>query len=148
MAVGRAFRDAIRVFSANEDYGHLCEAHRALAELLLAEGKIDEAERHALSANEHVSPHDLTSRTSTLTTFALVRAAQGRAAEAEALLREGLALLDGTGFKLLEIEPIAALAEFLRAHDRPAEAAELDARLPDPIPAWLGRQDARRTTSV
>ena len=144
----RSFREAVRVFAANEDHGHLCEAQRGLAEVLLAEGKIDEAERHALAANALVSPHDLTSRTATMTTLALVRNAQGRPDEAEQLLRDGLALLEGTGLRLIEIAPLVALAEFLRVRDRGAEAAELEARLPEPIPAWLGSEDARSPAAV
>jgi class 3 adenylate cyclase/tetratricopeptide (TPR) repeat protein len=147
-AAGRAFREAVRVFAANEDHGHLCEAQRAVSELLLAEGKIDEAERHALTANALVSPHDLTSRSSTMTTLARVRAAQGRHADAEQLLVDGLALLEGTGVKLIEIVPLVALAEFLRARDRAAEAAEIEARLPEPIPAWLGSEDARTPAAL
>ena len=46
----RSFRHAVRVFTANEDYGHLCEAQRALAEVLLETGHVDEAERYALAA--------------------------------------------------------------------------------------------------
>jgi tetratricopeptide (TPR) repeat protein len=147
-AAGRAFREAVRVYAANEDHGHLCEAQRAVAEVLLAEGKIDEAERHALTANALVSPHDLTSRSSTMTTLARVRTAQGRHGEAEQLLNEGLGLLEGTGFKLIEIAPLVALADFLRARDRVAEAEEIEARLPEPIPGWLGSEDARAPAAL
>jgi hypothetical protein len=83
-----------------------------------------------------------------MTTLALVRSAQGRPAEAEELLREALALLEGTDFRLLEIQPLVALAEFLRSRDRGAEAGALEARLPDPIPGWLGREDARSPAPV
>ena len=38
----------------------LCESQRALAELLLAQGRVDEAERFALEARETVGPHDVT----------------------------------------------------------------------------------------
>lgn len=144
----KAFREAIRVFTANEDHGHLCEAQRALAEVLLAEGKIEEAERHALAGNALVSPHDLTSRSSTLTTLGLVRAAQGRHDEAERLLREAVALLEDTGFHLLELAALVALVDFLRSRDRDQEAAELEARIPEPVPAWLGSEDARSTARV
>src|SRR5207253_754260 len=50
----RGFRHAVRVYVTNEDRGHLCEAERALAEVLLETGRLDEAERHALAANSHV----------------------------------------------------------------------------------------------
>jgi hypothetical protein len=78
-----------------------------------------------------------------MTTLARVRDAEGRHAEAEQLLRDALAALDGKGFKLLEIVPLVALSEFLRSRDRVAEAEEIEARLPSPVPAWLGSEDAR-----
>ncbi len=117
----RAFREAVRVFAANEDHGHLCEAQRALAEALLEAGQIEEADRHAQAAHALVSPHDLTSRASTKTTLGRVRAAQGRELEAEQLLRESFALLADTDYKLLEVA-------------RP--------RRPDPVPA--GHRPGRR----
>ena len=144
----RSFREAVRVFAANEDFGHLCEAQRALAEVLLELGQVEHAERHALAAHSLVSASDLTSRTSTMTTLGLVRAAQGRDAEAERLLRESLALLSETDFRLLELAAIVALADFLHARDRDAEAAELEERLPERVPAWLGSEDARAPAPV
>ncbi len=137
----RDFRGAVRTFTANEDHGHLCEAQRALAETLLETGRIDEAERYALAARTLVSGHDLTSRSSTTRTLGLVRAAQGRDAEAEVLLREGLALLEGTDFRLLEVEALVPLVRFLRSRDRCDEAETLEARLPARIPGWLGATD-------
>ena len=106
----RAFREAVRVFAASEDHGRLCEAQRALAEVLLVNGQVEHAERQALAAHSLVSSHDLTSRSSTTTTLGLVRAAQGRDEEAETLLRESLALLDGNDYQLLEIAAIVGLA--------------------------------------
>jgi tetratricopeptide (TPR) repeat protein len=137
----REFRGAVRTFTANQDHGHLCEAQRALAEALLESGRIDEAERYALAARMLVSGHDLTSRSSTTRTLGLVRAAQGRDADAEALLREALALLEGTDFRLLEVEALVPLARFLRSRDRCDEAEKLEARLPARIPGWLGATD-------
>ena len=132
----------MRVFAANEDHGHLCEAQRALAEALLESGQVEEAERHALAARALVSPHDLTSLSSTTTTLGLVRAAQGRDSEAEALLRESFSLLVDTDYRLLEVAARVSLVRFLRAGGRDAEAAELEAGLPDPVPGWLGSEDA------
>jgi class 3 adenylate cyclase/tetratricopeptide (TPR) repeat protein len=145
-AAERAFREAVRIYAANEDHGHLCEAQRALAEVLLDSGHIDEAERHALAAHALVSPHDLTSRSSTTTTLGRVRAAQGRDGEAERLLRESLSLLAETDYRLLEVAAQVALARFLRAGGREAEAVELEAGLPQPIPGWLGSEDALSAT--
>jgi class 3 adenylate cyclase/tetratricopeptide (TPR) repeat protein len=141
----RAFRHAVRVYVTNEDHGHLCEAERALAEVLLETGKLDEAERYALAAHAHVSPSDLTSRSATTSTLGLVRAAQGREEEAEELLREAVGLLEGTDYRLLEVRALVTLARFLRARGRDDEAEELEARIPEPVPAWLGSEDARVT---
>ena len=147
-AAERAFREGVRVFAANEDHGRLCEAQRALAEALLGAGKIDEAERHALAAHALVSAHDLTSRSSTMTTLGRVRAAQGRDADAEELLRESLDQLSSTDYRLLEVAARSALARFLRSAGRDAEAIELEAGLPDPLPGWLGSEDALAPASV
>jgi hypothetical protein len=59
----------------------------------------------------------------------LVRAAQGRAAEAELLLREALDVLAETDYRNGEPEPLAALAGFLREQGREEEAAKLEERL-------------------
>ncbi len=137
----RAFRHGVRVFTANEDYGHLCEAQRALAEVLLETGQIDDAERFALAARTVVSSHDVTSTASTTRTLGLVRAAQHSDVEAEQLLRDSLELLEGTDFRLLEVDSLVALARFLRSRDRVAEAETLEARLPARITGWLGATD-------
>ena len=144
----RAFRQAVRVFTSNEDYSHLCEAQRALAEVLLETGRVDEAERYALAGRALVSGHDLTSTASTTRTLGLVRAAQGRDDEAEALLRAALALIEGTDFRLLEVESLVPLARFLRARDHGDEALALEARLPVRIPGWLGASDAPTLDSL
>ncbi len=147
-AAERAFREAVRVFAANENHGRLCEAQRALAEVLLGEGKVEEAERHALAAHALVSPHDLTSRSSTMTTLGRVRAAQGRDDEAEDLLRDSLAQLANTDYRLLEVAARVALAQFLRSAGRDAEAVDVEAGLPDPLPGWLGSEDSLSAAGV
>ncbi|MDX6512528.1 MAG: hypothetical protein QOE36_2032 [Gaiellaceae bacterium] len=144
----RDFRDAVRVFALHEDHGHLCEAQRGLAEALLESGRIEEAEGYAVAARALVSGHDLTSRSSATMTLGLVRAAQGRDEEAEALLRESLSLLEDTDYKLIEVQAIVALARFLRSRDREREAEELEMRLPERIPGWLGSADARSAARV
>jgi ATP/maltotriose-dependent transcriptional regulator MalT len=136
------FRDAARVFAANEDHGRLAEAHRALAESLLVSNRVEEADRFATAARSEVSDHDLTSRTSTTSTLGLVRAAQGCDEEAEALLRESLGMLEGSDYRLLEAEARVALIRFLRGRGRVDEAAAVEAGLPERVPGWLGTADA------
>ena len=110
--------------------------------------RIEEADRFATLARSELSPHDLTSRSSTMTTLGLVRAAQGCDEEAEGLLRDAVGLLDGTDYRLLEAEARAGLARFLRARGRVDEAAEVELRLPDPVPGWLGTADAHVAAAV
>ncbi len=141
-AAERAFREGMRVFAENEDRGRLCEAERGLAEVLLERGRVAEAERLALQAREHVSNHDVTSSVATRRTLALVRSAQRRDTEAEALLRDALGIVQGTDCKLIEVGAAAALARLLRARGAHAEADELEEGLPEPMPGWLNRDDA------
>jgi len=147
-AAERMFRDAIRVFTANEDRGHLCEAERGLAEVLVERSRLSDAERSALAAREHVGNHDVTSSSATLRTLGLVRAAQGREEEAESLLREAVALVEETDLRLLEVGTVEPLARFLRAHGRDPEADALEARLPARRPGWLNDVDRRRAPAL
>jgi class 3 adenylate cyclase len=127
-AAERHFRDAIRILKPLEDRGTLCESQRGLAHVLVARGKIDEAERYALEARETVGPHDNVSRSTTRLALGIVRAAQGRDEEAEALLREAIAVLDGNVL-LIRRELLAALSGFLRERGRDAEADAIDEEL-------------------
>jgi class 3 adenylate cyclase/tetratricopeptide (TPR) repeat protein len=131
----RWLREAIRVLKPLQDRGALCESQRGLAEVLIRKGHIDEAERLALEAVETVAPQDLSSQSTTTMTLGMVRAAQGRDAEAEALLRESLALIESSGFRGLEGLVVTRLAEFLSAQGREDEAAPYRARLAELAPA-------------
>ena len=124
----RIFRESIRLLATLEDRATLCESQRSLAELLLAEGRVDEAERFALAARETVGPHDLTSLATTAMSLGLVRAAQGRDEEAEELLREAYDTISTTLHRSGQRDTLEALAQFLRERGRDDEAAELEAR--------------------
>jgi class 3 adenylate cyclase/tetratricopeptide (TPR) repeat protein len=79
----RLFRESIRILAPLEDRATLCESQRGLAQILVTEGRVDEAERYALAASETVGPHDITSVATTTMALGVVRAAQGRDEEAE-----------------------------------------------------------------
>ncbi|MBA3243578.1 MAG: AAA family ATPase [Actinobacteria bacterium] len=128
-AADRRFRDAIRILQPLEDRGTLCESQRGLAQVLVATGKLDEAERYALEARETVGPHDTISRATTRMALGLVRAAQGRDEEAESLLREGVEVIEGKDLWLIRRELVLALAGFLRERGRVEEAEEYEAEL-------------------
>ena len=124
----RLFRESIRILAPLEDRATLCETQRSLAELLLVQGRVDEAERFALAARETVGPHDVTSLATTTMSLGLVRAAQGRDEEAEELLRQAYDTLAETEHRKHQCELLQALVQFLRDRGRDEEAAELDAR--------------------
>jgi class 3 adenylate cyclase/ATP/maltotriose-dependent transcriptional regulator MalT len=127
----RLSRDSIRTLSSLEDRGTLCEAQRRLAEVLLANGKVDEAARYAEEALETVGPQDMSSRASTRGTLARVRVAQGRFDDAEKLLREAVEITDSTEYCAFGRETLADLAQLLRARGREDEAEAFDRRLED-----------------
>jgi class 3 adenylate cyclase/tetratricopeptide (TPR) repeat protein len=124
----KRFRESIRLLKPLGDRAHLCESQRGIAELLLERGRVEEAERFAYDARDTVGPLDVTSLATTAGSLAMVRAAQGREAEAEELFNEGLENLAGTEFRLVEDELLENFAQFLRDRDRDDEAAALDER--------------------
>ena len=81
-------REAIRLLKPIQDRGTIVESQRLLAQVLLDQGRLEEAERFALEARETVGAGDISSRSTTRLALGLVRAAQGRDDEAERLLRE------------------------------------------------------------
>jgi ATP/maltotriose-dependent transcriptional regulator MalT len=95
---------------------------------LAAQGKLDEAERFALEARETVGREDRISLGTTTLALGVVRAAQGRDAEAEALLREAVDNFQVYDFRSLQHWGLRYLAEFLRARGRDEEAAAYEAR--------------------
>jgi class 3 adenylate cyclase/tetratricopeptide (TPR) repeat protein len=124
----RLFRESIRILAPLEDRATLCETQRSLAELLLVQGRVDEAERFALAARETVGPHDISSLASTAMSLGLVRAAQGRDEEAEELLRQAYDTIAATELRVIQCETLQALTQFLHDRGRDDEAAALDAR--------------------
>ena len=122
-------REAVRVLLSLEERAKVIEAQRTLAELVLAKGHVEEAERWALSAVETVGMQDSMSRANVRMVLGLVRAAQGRDAEAELLLREAIDDLAETDYRNVEPEPLAAYAGFLRERGRDDEATEVEERL-------------------
>src|SRR5262249_43241390 len=130
----KLLRESIRMLAPMRERGTLCESQRLLAQLLLAEGRLDEAEKYALAARETVSAEDITSRATTRVALAQGRAAQGRDEEAEVLFREATEVLSGSELCRILLDILPPYADFLRARDRADEAAELDARLASRVP--------------
>ena len=122
-------REAIRILKPLEDRGTLCEVQRLLAELLLDQGKVDEAEVYALRAIETVGPQDVSSQASTKKSLALIRAHQGRDEEAEVLLRESIEILERSEYSRFLSDPLKAIIRFLEERDRFDEVVAFKERL-------------------
>jgi class 3 adenylate cyclase/tetratricopeptide (TPR) repeat protein len=132
----KRFRESIRTLKPLGDRAALCESQRGLAQLLVELGRIDEAERFALEARETVGPTDVTSLSTTSTALGIVRAAQGRDLEAEALLRDAVDMIAPTDFREAELEALRSLAQFLRARGRDEDAEEVESRCDELLPTW------------
>jgi class 3 adenylate cyclase/tetratricopeptide (TPR) repeat protein len=126
----KLFRESIRILKPLEDRGTLCEVQRSLAENLLTQGKVEEAEMYALRAVETVGPQDVSSQASTRKTLALVRAAQGRDDEAEALFRESIEILERSEYTRFLSEPLKAIIQFFEEREH-EEVAAFRERLAD-----------------
>jgi class 3 adenylate cyclase/tetratricopeptide (TPR) repeat protein len=131
----KRFRESIRLLKPIGDRATLCETQRGLAELLIVRGRIEEAERFAIDARETVGPSDVTSRATTSSALARVRAAQGRDEEAEALFNEALGAVADTDFRNIEYEVLGPYAQFLRDRGRDDEAERVEERLGELLPA-------------
>jgi class 3 adenylate cyclase/tetratricopeptide (TPR) repeat protein len=125
----KLLRESIRMLAPLEDRGTLCESQRILAQLLLVQGKIEEAEKLALAARETVGPADQMSRATTRVALAEVYAARGRYAEAEQLFVEALELASRSEFRRIDLDVLPPFIQFLRDRGREDEAAELEARV-------------------
>ena len=128
-------RESVRALKRVGDRGHLCEAQRFLSQTLVARGKVDEAERLALQAIETVGPEDQLSIWTTRMALGVVRAAQGRDAEAEQLLRDSVEAFAQSGLRYAELQALDQLAAFLSARGRKDEARAQEERAQELAPA-------------
>jgi class 3 adenylate cyclase/tetratricopeptide (TPR) repeat protein len=125
----RLYRESIRILQPLEDRGTLCEVQRSLAEVLLEQGKVDAAEAYALKAIDTVGPEDASSQSTTHKTLAMVRAAQGRDDEAEALFRESIEILERSEYTRFLSEPLKAIIQFLEERGRLEDVVAYEERL-------------------
>src|SRR5215210_3505210 len=137
-------RESIRILKPLEDRGTLCEVQRLLSEVLLEQGKADEAEAYALRAIETVGPQDVSSQASTRKTLALVRAAQGRDEEAEVLFRESLEILERSEYTRFLSEPLKAIIRFFEERERLDEMAAFQERLAELRAGVMPEESAAR----
>ena len=111
---GRTLRDAVRRLRVTHEQGFLAEAERQLAEVLVKQGKLIEAERLVNEAQRRVGRGDAWTRASLLHALGVVRAAQGRTDEAETAFEDALAIIEPTMYAILT-SGVRASLESLRA---------------------------------
>jgi tetratricopeptide (TPR) repeat protein len=135
----KLYREAARITTTRGDRGILPDIQASLAEVLAAQGKVEEAEPLVLAveASPRLDPHFEVTVDATL---ASVRAAQGRDEEAEALYRQAIAG-SGDGFALLELEILERLVVFYRARGRDDDAAACEARIAELLPSEPARTE-------
>jgi class 3 adenylate cyclase/tetratricopeptide (TPR) repeat protein len=100
----KTFREAVRRLRKTHEQGFLVEAERGLAEVLVEQGKIDEADRLVADAERRVGRDDVWTRASLLHARGLVLAAQGRTEEAESAFRQALEIIEPTMYAILTRE--------------------------------------------
>ncbi|HEY2209743.1 MAG TPA: AAA family ATPase [Gaiellaceae bacterium] len=126
--------DAVRTMKGLNDRARLCEGQRSLAEVYVQLGRLDEAERYALQARESVGPDDRVSISTTKLSLGLVRAAQGRDGDAEALMHEAVDEMRRNDQLALERWALGHVVEFYRARGREDAAAPYEERLAELAP--------------
>jgi tetratricopeptide (TPR) repeat protein len=127
--------EAVRTMKGLNDRARLCEAQRSLAEVYVQLGQLDEAERYALQARESVGPDDRVSISTTKLSLGLVRAAQGREAEAEELMREAIDEMRGNDQRAMERWALGRAVEFHRSRGREDAALRYEERLAELTPS-------------
>jgi tetratricopeptide (TPR) repeat protein len=112
----KTFREAVRRLRTTHEQGFLVEAERGLAEVFVALGKVDEADKLVTDAERRVGRDDVWTRASLLHARGLVLAAQGRTEEAESAFRQALEIIEPTMYAILTNE-IRRSLDALRALD-------------------------------
>jgi class 3 adenylate cyclase/tetratricopeptide (TPR) repeat protein len=118
------FERALALSEQMQETGHRPELHRHLAQAMLELGDLAGAIAHAEAGAQIVAEDDYASIANTKMVLGLVRARQGRTSEAETLLREAVAVMEGTDYLAERWQEYLSLSQFLMAQGRQDEARE------------------------
>ena len=97
----KTFRDAVSRLRTTHEQGYLVEAERRLAEVLVKQGKADEADRIDHGGTEPGRARGRLDASLAAARAGLVRAAQGRTGEAEAAFSAALEIIEPTMYTIL-----------------------------------------------
>ena len=131
----RLLLEAERTMKGLNDRARLCEAQRSLAEVYVEMGRVDKAEHYALQARESVGPDDRVSISTTRLSLGIVRAAQGRDAEAAELMNQALDEMRRLDLRALERWGLRHVVEFHRRRDDDDAARPYEERLAELVPS-------------
>jgi tetratricopeptide (TPR) repeat protein len=118
----RVLRRSLEALDAMGEKGYLSTMAAILGTVLVDLGRPDEAERFVEESRENASREDVVSQVGWRWAHARVLARQGDA-EAEAVIREALALAEATDFPNMKADTLVYLAEVLQLEGRADQAA-------------------------
>jgi tetratricopeptide (TPR) repeat protein len=120
----RELRIGYDVLRERGDAWFLCGVAAELADVLWLQGRDDEAFDLTLLSEVTVANEVIVAQMMWRGARAKVLARRGQAEEAEALAREGVAIIEGTDYVLYHADALTDLAEVLRLQNRAQEAAK------------------------
>jgi len=116
---------ALELSEASGERWNRSELYAMRARASLELGDIDAADTWIGRALATLREYDVTAVSEVYQDLGTIRAAQGRAAEAESSLRRGVDALKATDYNWNKVEPALDLARFLVGHGDARGAAEL-----------------------
>ncbi|MDP9343032.1 MAG: AAA family ATPase [Actinomycetota bacterium] len=119
----RIQRAGVDELAAMGETGYLSTAAGYLADTLLSLGKPEEASRYVEMARDLGQEDDFSTQVLWRRAHGLILSRQGRHEEAEATLRDSLAIVERSDYLVEHADVLAALAEALGSAGRPEEAA-------------------------
>jgi class 3 adenylate cyclase/tetratricopeptide (TPR) repeat protein/thymidine kinase len=124
-AAERELRKSVDALQRLGETGYLSTLSAELAEALYAQGRYEEAEHYTRVSEDVSAPDDRASQSHWRSVRAKIFARRGEFLEAEALAREGLAVMAGTDYVDYRAALLVDLAEVLRLAGKANEAAPL-----------------------
>jgi tetratricopeptide (TPR) repeat protein len=123
-AAERELRAGCELFESMGETGTLASLAPLLAEALLLQGRIEEAEAATRTSEEASSEDDIAAHIAWRVARAKIAAYRGAVEDAEGLAREAVALAADTDFLNMQGDALSALADVLRDADARREALE------------------------